>query len=90
MENGARVVYDGCILRYESTSFFDEGTADGDTQLCNGSANGAAGSMDEVISMLTELATAVPKISDYAAAVERNSVYGYADCVRTAPRSNCK
>jgi Salt stress response/antifungal len=88
--NGARVVYDGCFLRYESSSFFDVGTGQGDTQVCNGSTNGVAGSTAQVSTMLTDLATAVPKISGYAAAVEMSGVYGYADCVKTLTRSTCE
>ncbi|KAJ4803354.1 cysteine-rich RECEPTOR-like kinase [Rhynchospora pubera] len=88
--NGARVIYDGCMLRYESNSFFDQGTQVGNTQLCNGSANGVEGSAAEIKVIVQDLVEAVPKISGYAAAVEKDGVYTYAQCVETVTRSTCQ
>ncbi|KAJ3690158.1 hypothetical protein LUZ61_019322 [Rhynchospora tenuis] len=88
--SGARAIYDGCMLRYESTSFFDEGTEVGNTGVCSGNADDVDSFQTDVQNMVEDLADAVPKISDYAAAVKMDGLYGYAQCVETVNEIVCK
>ncbi|XP_059451268.1 cysteine-rich receptor-like protein kinase 2 [Corylus avellana] len=61
--NGARVIYDGCFLRYESSSFYDQTTQPG--------GEGAA-----VKELLVDLQLATPRINGFFAASKKEVVCG--------------
>jgi len=76
--NGARVIFDGCVIRYESTAFFDQATLPGNTQICNGSAVDVAGFADAARALVSDLAAAVPNAPGLAAAAASGGVYAAA------------
>ncbi|KAL0463185.1 UNVERIFIED_CONTAM: Cysteine-rich receptor-like protein kinase [Sesamum latifolium] len=95
--NGARVIYDGCFLRYESNNFYDDTTLPGNIQICGNrtapqpAAFGAAG-----LTLLTDLELATPRINRYFAATRREvtnggnlTIYGVAQCAETVAPSGC-
>ncbi|KAK1273637.1 Cysteine-rich receptor-like protein kinase 2 [Acorus gramineus] len=92
--NGARVIFDGCFLRYESNSFFDQTTLPGNVGLCSNRtvAAGAAAFDSAAVTLLSDLAEATPKIRGYFAAAEGGggtAVYGAAQCAETVSESGC-
>ncbi|KAJ0974320.1 hypothetical protein J5N97_016285 [Dioscorea zingiberensis] len=88
--NGARVIYDGCVLRYESVVFFDEGSQVGNRGICGNSTTTAAGFADDVQRLMLDLSQATPRIGKYFAAAVRNGVYAVAQCVETVAESTCE
>ncbi|XP_072958460.1 cysteine-rich receptor-like protein kinase 44 isoform X2 [Typha angustifolia] len=87
--NGARAIYDGCILRYESAAFFDQTTLPGNTAICSGKAANEVGFAAAAVGLVTDLEVAVPRIKGFAAAVERDGVYAAAQCVETVSEEGC-
>ncbi|RWW13420.1 hypothetical protein GW17_00022861 [Ensete ventricosum] len=87
--NGARVIYDGCILRYESSTFFDQTTLPGNTGVCNGSAASDAGFSEAAKALVRDLTSATPRISGFFAAAERDGVFAVAQCVETVNEEGC-
>ncbi|KAK1303575.1 putative LRR receptor-like serine/threonine-protein kinase [Acorus calamus] len=92
--NGARVIFDGCFLRYESNSFFDQTTLPGNVGLCSNRtvSAGAAAFDSAAVTLLSDLAEATPKIKGYFAAAAGGggtAVYGAAQCAETVSESGC-
>ncbi|CAN6287941.1 unnamed protein product [Urochloa humidicola] len=89
--NGGRIILDGCMIRYESTAFFDQATLPGNTQLCNGPAAGdtAAGFAATARALVADLAAAVPHVPGLAAATASGGMYATAQCVETVGESGC-
>ncbi|XP_009400308.3 cold-responsive protein kinase 1-like [Musa acuminata AAA Group] len=87
--NGARVIYDGCILRYESSAFFDQTTLPGNVGVCNGSAASDAGFSEAAKALVRDLASATPRVSGFFAAAERDGVFAVAQCVETVNEEGC-
>ncbi|THU65671.1 hypothetical protein C4D60_Mb05t06090 [Musa balbisiana] len=87
--NGARVIYDGCILRYESSIFFDQTTVIGNTGVCNGSASSDSGFSEAAKALVRDLTIATPRISGFFAAAERDGVFAVAQCVETVNEEGC-
>ncbi|KAK1324573.1 Cysteine-rich receptor-like protein kinase 42 [Acorus calamus] len=92
--NGARVIFDGCFLRYESNSFFDQTTLPGNVGLCSNRtvAAGAVAFDSAAVTLLSDLAEATPKIRGYFAAAAGGggtAVYGAAQCTETVSESGC-
>ncbi|XP_027178637.1 cysteine-rich receptor-like protein kinase 2 [Coffea eugenioides] len=94
--NGARVIYDGCFLRYESNNFYDQSTLPGNVQICsNRTASQATIFGAEAQALLKDLQLATPRINGYFAASKRQvspdvSVYGVAQCAETISESGCE
>ncbi|KAK4602311.1 hypothetical protein RGQ29_011375 [Quercus rubra] len=97
--NGARVIYDGCFLRYESDSFFDQTTLDGNREYCgNRTASQPIAFSTAVDGLLKDLQVATPRITGFFAASKREvaessgnaTVYAVAQCVETATESGCQ
>ncbi|KAJ7964381.1 Cysteine-rich receptor-like protein kinase [Quillaja saponaria] len=95
--NGARVIYDGCFLRYESTAFFDQTTLPGNSVICgNKTAPQPTVFNASIEQLLTDLLVATPRIKGYFAAIKREvvvsvnlSVYAIAQCAETVSESGC-
>ncbi|KAH7653328.1 Non-specific serine/threonine protein kinase protein [Dioscorea alata] len=87
--NGARVIYDGCMLRYESAAFFDQGSLIGNVGLCGNRTNRTAGFAADVDGLMMDLSVATPRISGYFAAAVRDGVYGVAQCVESVTEETC-
>ncbi|KAL7135411.1 hypothetical protein ABFS83_11G093800 [Erythranthe nasuta] len=94
--NGARVIYDGCFLRYESNNFFDQTTLPGNVQICgNRTASQPSAFNSNALTLLKDLQTATPRINGYYAAVvssngaNSSSVYGVAQCAESISQSGC-
>ncbi|RWR90472.1 cysteine-rich receptor-like protein kinase 42 [Cinnamomum micranthum f. kanehirae] len=95
--NGARVVYDGCYLRYESDDFFNQTTLEGDVLQCGGNRTVSEKEFGAAVDgLLTDLCKAAPRIGGLFAAGKRGVgvggevVYGVAQCVETVGRSGCE
>ncbi|XP_031275886.1 cold-responsive protein kinase 1-like isoform X1 [Pistacia vera] len=95
--NGARVVYLGCSLRYESSNFFDQSTQEGRFGSCgNQTASDATAFQTAVSGLLADLQVATPKINGFFAASKRavgessNEVYAIAQCVESISESGCR
>ncbi|KAJ1295128.1 hypothetical protein BS78_01G199800 [Paspalum vaginatum] len=87
--NGGRIILDGCMIRYESAAFFDQSTLPGNTQVCNGSAVDVGGFADAVRALVADLASAVPRTPELAAAATSGGVYAAAQCVETVGEGGC-
>ncbi|XP_030952784.1 cysteine-rich receptor-like protein kinase 2 [Quercus lobata] len=97
--NGARVIYDGCFLRYESNSFFDQTTLPGNQGICgNRTASQPHAFSTAVDGLLKDLQVATPRINGFFAASKREvvdssgnaTVYVVAQCVETTTESGCQ
>ncbi|XP_061337423.1 cold-responsive protein kinase 1-like [Gastrolobium bilobum] len=92
--NGARVIYDGCFLRYESGGFFDQTTEPGNGALCgNQTANERTAFSAAGQQVLMNLQIATPRIQGFFAAtktlVSGGAIYAIAQCVETITESGC-
>ncbi|XP_028800632.1 cold-responsive protein kinase 1-like [Neltuma alba] len=94
--NGARVIYDGCFLRYESSSFYDQTTQPGNSMACGNQTYGDNTTFDSTAQqMLINLQTATPRITGFFAATKTRipnngpTVYAIAQCVDTVTHSGC-
>ncbi|KAF7130409.1 hypothetical protein RHSIM_Rhsim10G0182200 [Rhododendron simsii] len=93
--NGARVIFDGCFLRYESNTFFDHSTDLGNRGICgNHTAAQPTAFQTAAQGLLTDLETATPRINGYFAAATRavsggGTVYAVAQCVQSVSESGC-
>ncbi|RDY00640.1 Cysteine-rich receptor-like protein kinase 3, partial [Mucuna pruriens] len=92
--NGARVIYDGCFLRYESERFYDETTEPGNGVLCGNKSLNTSSFRLAGQQVLMDLQTATPKIQGFYAAtktqvVAGSAIYAIAQCVETASEPNC-
>ncbi|XVE89281.1 hypothetical protein DITRI_Ditri19aG0190100 [Diplodiscus trichospermus] len=97
--NGARVIYDGCFLRYESNMFYQQSTQVGNLGIC-GNRTALQQSVFEttVERLLGNLIKATPRIGSMFAAssmevvgVKGNvTVYGVAQCAETVDERGCK
>ncbi|RWR84643.1 cysteine-rich receptor-like protein kinase 2 isoform X2 [Cinnamomum micranthum f. kanehirae] len=89
--NGARVIYDGCFLRYESNGFFDQGTMIGNAGYCDNTTLSSDGSFGGTVDgLLKDLSTATPRMNGYFGAAKRGNVYGVAQCARTVSTTACE
>ncbi|GKV22642.1 hypothetical protein SLEP1_g32494 [Rubroshorea leprosula] len=94
--NGARVIYDGCSLRYESSSFYTQSTGEGHTMVCgNQTASKRTSFNASVVGLLNDLQVATPRIDGYFAASKKEvsgniKVYGVAQCIETISKSDCR
>ncbi|KAL5703901.1 hypothetical protein ACHQM5_022394 [Ranunculus cassubicifolius] len=94
--NGARVVLDGCFLRYESRAFFDETTRDGNLGICSNRTVSQGTFAATVNSLISDLIVATPRIDGYFAATSREApssggtiVYAIAQCADTVSQTGC-
>ncbi|XP_057807228.1 cold-responsive protein kinase 1-like isoform X2 [Salvia miltiorrhiza] len=93
--NGARVIYDGCFLRYESNNFYDQTTLPGNVQICgNRTAPQPAEFAASGEALLRDLEVATPRTKAYYAASKRAvgnfTVYGVAQCAQTITQAGCQ
>lgn len=96
--NGARVVYDGCFLRYERSDFYGETTRDANREYCGNKTTSSPDSTfnTTVAGLLGDLQVATPRIDGFFAASKREvagsnvSVYGIAQCVQTIDSAGCQ
>ncbi|KAI3982929.1 hypothetical protein MKX01_010412 [Papaver californicum] len=95
--NGARVTYDGCFLRYESNSFFDQTTLQGNSGTCDNKTSSQKSLFStSVAGLLSDLLVATPNVKGFFAATRKivkgsdNFVYGVAQCVITVDERGCK
>ncbi|GKV22648.1 hypothetical protein SLEP1_g32499 [Rubroshorea leprosula] len=94
--NGARVIYDGCFLRYESNNFYDQSTQEGHSMICgNQTASNPTSFNAAVGGLLNDLQAATPRINGYFAASKKEvsgniTVYGVAQCIETISESGCR
>ncbi|XP_058185404.1 cysteine-rich receptor-like protein kinase 2 isoform X2 [Rhododendron vialii] len=94
--NGARVIYDGCFLRYESSTFYNQTTLPGNMGICgNDTAAQPTAFQTAAQGLLTDLETATPRINGYFAAATREvsggggTVYAVTQCAQSVSESGC-
>ncbi|KAK9950604.1 hypothetical protein M0R45_006086 [Rubus argutus] len=97
--NGARVIYDGCFLRYESSSFFDQSTLPGNVGLCGNQTESPATTFTAAAEeLLMDLQVATPKINGFFAETSKEivsgsanqTIYGVAQCAETTSETGCQ
>ncbi|KAL6285100.1 hypothetical protein ACE6H2_009490 [Prunus campanulata] len=98
--NGARAIYDGCFLRYESAEFFDQTTLPGNVGLCSNKTTSQATAFSAAAGkLLVDLQLATPKINGFFAATKNEvvssgsgneTVYGVAQCAETISKTGCQ
>ncbi|XP_016198791.1 cysteine-rich receptor-like protein kinase 2 isoform X2 [Arachis ipaensis] len=97
--NGARVIYDGCFIRYESNEFFNQTTLPGNSMICgNKTASGGSNAFNGVAQkVLQDLQTATPRIPGYFAATKTQvaggggggAIYAVAQCAQSVSEGGC-
>ncbi|CAL5364988.1 unnamed protein product [Camellia sinensis] len=95
--NGARVIYDGCFLRYESNGFYDQGTHPGNVGVCGNRTVSQATAFDTAVQgLLTNLKIATPNINGFFAATKSEvvsgstTVYAVSQCAETISELSCQ
>ncbi|XP_028799091.1 cysteine-rich repeat secretory protein 38-like [Neltuma alba] len=100
--NFARVIFDGCFLRYESTNVLEQTTGIFNTASCgNQSVKVAAAAFTSAAQqLLMDLQTTTPKITGFSAATKTQvpdnnndddeTIYAYAQCTETISQSGCE
>ncbi|XP_027931030.1 cold-responsive protein kinase 1-like [Vigna unguiculata] len=92
--NGARVIYDGCFLRYESEMFFDQTNELGKGVICGKNTSNATGLGLVGQQVIADIQTATPKTKGFYAATKTQvadgtAIYAVAQCVETATEDKC-
>ncbi|KAI9100275.1 hypothetical protein K1719_024493 [Acacia pycnantha] len=96
---GARVIYEGCFLRYESGFFFDQSIDAGNHIRCgNGTvAKNSTELASTVQQVLQNLVEATPRIPGFFAATitpvpnsNASNIYAIAQCLETVTQSGCQ
>ncbi|KAE9598851.1 putative protein kinase RLK-Pelle-DLSV family [Lupinus albus] len=91
--NGARIIYDGCFLRYESESFYDQTTQPGNGVSCGNKTSKETQFDATGKQVLMDLQIATPRIKGFYAATKTqvggSAIYATAQCVETATESDC-
>lgn len=91
----ARMIYDGCYLRYQEYNFFNEGTGDGNAGFCGNRTASNGNDFSEVAEqLLKDLSAATPMVGGFFAAVKREGmggavVYGLAQCAVSVSKKGC-
>ncbi|KAL9320205.1 hypothetical protein ACSQ67_012044 [Phaseolus vulgaris] len=92
--NGARVIYDGCFLRYESERFFDQTNEVGSGVSCGNITSNATGFILVGQQVIWDIQRATPKTKGFYAATKTevaggSAIYAVAQCVETATEDKC-
>ncbi|XP_068495473.1 cold-responsive protein kinase 1-like [Phaseolus vulgaris] len=92
---GARVVYDGCFLRYETEKFFDQTHDVGYGLSCGNITSNATGLRLVVEQVISDIQRATPKTKGFYAATKTevaggSAIYAVAQCVETATEDTCQ
>ncbi|KAJ4844691.1 hypothetical protein Tsubulata_020666 [Turnera subulata] len=97
---GARVVYDGCFLRYERSSFYGETTRDANREYCGNRTTTSASTTafeTTVAQLAGDLRVVTPRTNGFFAASKREvagasnaTVYAIAQCVQTIDSLGCR
>ncbi|MBA0807428.1 hypothetical protein Gohar_023233 [Gossypium harknessii] len=96
--NGARVIFDGCFLRYESNMFYQESTQVGNLGICGGSTASQQSVFGTTVErLLGDLVKATPRIDSFFAASREEvggvngnvTAYGVAQCMETIDEKGC-
>ncbi|TYI80973.1 hypothetical protein E1A91_D05G122800v1 [Gossypium mustelinum] len=96
--NGARVIFDGCFLRYESNMFYRESTQVGNLGICGGSTASQQNVFGTTVErLLGDLVKATPRIDSFFAASREEvggvngnvTAYGVAQCMETIDEKGC-
>ncbi|CAI9114875.1 OLC1v1015691C2 [Oldenlandia corymbosa var. corymbosa] len=96
--NGARVLFDGCYLRYESSIFYEEAAPqEGYGEICSSTnASQPTNFQTQAAGLLQDLKLATPRINGFFAASKRqlsngkDAVYAMAQCAETLSPSGCQ
>ncbi|KAL8532319.1 hypothetical protein ACS0TY_008786 [Phlomoides rotata] len=93
-DNGARVTYDGCFLRYEEYAFYTMSSEN--AQICGNISVEGATFGEEEVAFLRDLQLATPKTKNYFAASKMKiknagnlTIYGMARCVEKITPDAC-
>nr|GME01793.1 cysteine-rich receptor-like protein kinase 2 [Ipomoea batatas] len=94
---GARVIFDGCFLRYEVNDFYNKITDDGNRQICGKrTAHNQDVFNTTAQQLLNELVLATPRIHGFFAAAKQEisggggaTAYAVAQCIETITQTGC-
>uniref|UniRef100_A0A175YGK7 Protein kinase domain-containing protein n=1 Tax=Daucus carota subsp. sativus TaxID=79200 RepID=A0A175YGK7_DAUCS len=99
-DGGARVIYEGCFLRYEAHDFYSVATLQGNTGKCSTNLSRIEPNLIDpaVESLLKDLEVATPKTKGlFAAATKQvigvtpgSTIYAYAQCAQTVSPGVCR
>ncbi|XP_054796498.1 cold-responsive protein kinase 1-like isoform X2 [Prosopis cineraria] len=95
---GARLIYEGCFLRYESSFFYDQSVDGGNHLMCgNRVVKNSTELASTVQQVLKNLELATPRIPGYFAATitqvpnsNGSNIYAFAQCLETLTQSGCQ
>ncbi|CAH9062893.1 unnamed protein product [Cuscuta europaea] len=101
VSNGAHVIFDGCFLRYESTTFFDQNTYPANNVVCGNEVKNSTQLASTVQQVLTNLDIVTPRITGFFAATKTpvpndsrhntsSNIYAFAQCVETLSQTGCQ
>ncbi|XP_042501790.1 cysteine-rich receptor-like protein kinase 2 [Macadamia integrifolia] len=94
--NGGSTYLDGCFLRYENYSFFQEFTGPGDKSVCGNTSRKGPEFKNSASKAVLDAAAAAPEKGGYSKSVVRvtgsknESVYVLANCWRTLNITSCR
>eukprot|EP01018_Ginkgo_biloba_P008796 Gb_30008 [translate_table: standard] len=92
--NGARIYMEGCFLRYENSSFYNQTVADGDTKLCGSEKSSQSQTFfQNTRQLMNELSSEAPGNGGFIMGSTQGpstKIYGVAQCWKTLSKSLCK
>ncbi|KAK1438193.1 hypothetical protein QVD17_03998 [Tagetes erecta] len=93
---GGRVYLDGCFLRYENYSFFQEYIGQEDRSICSNNTRRNIAFAQSIRKAVAQAVETAPKTNNYyartqilIAGTENEFVYAQADCLRTLNTASC-
>lgn len=87
------MLFDGCYIRYDEYSFFNESLSNQDTTVCGNNETRSNVYEDNVLELVRNLSVLAPKNDGFSVGfVERKNVtvYGLAQCWKFVTGSNCR
>ncbi|CAK8561983.1 unnamed protein product [Lathyrus sativus] len=90
---GGRLLFDGCYIRYDEYSFFNESVTDQDTTVCGSNETRNNVYEGNALELVRNLSVLAPKNDGFSVGfVERENVtvYGLAQCWKFVTGSNCR
>eukprot|EP01018_Ginkgo_biloba_P008803 Gb_08282 [translate_table: standard] len=93
-DNGARIYLEGCFLRYENSSFYNQTVADGDTKICGSDKSSQSQTFFEnTQQLMNELSNEAPGNGGFSMGSTQGpstKIYGFAQCWKTLSKSLCR
>eukprot|EP01018_Ginkgo_biloba_P008802 Gb_08283 [translate_table: standard] len=92
--NGARIYMEGCFLRFDNSSFYNQTVVHGDTKVCGSEkSNQSQTFFENTQQLMNELSSEAPGNGGFSMGSTQGpstKIYGFAQCWKTLSKSLCR